>query len=612
MKFHALADLALVGPGERMPPSPWGETMGNARSLGPTGNTAAATLEDELLLLLAKQSSRVPVAVLFAAGIIVALAADYLPIQIWGSWFAAVAFMSLVRLVLLSRLPAMLLPTGTKLRIAVALSAVNGVVHGSSLYFFAYMPEAERAFQTVILSALTTGAVATTGGYRPLFLNYSLGAFFPLVPLWAISPGLPGMVGRHVALAVLILMFGLLLTGLARNAYQVFRESFEMRAQKDRLNRQLASALAEAESANRAKTRFLASASHDLRQPIHTLSLFSAALSMQELNSETRAIADHINVALENLASQLDALLDISKLDAGVMEMNVTVLDLHQMLIRLVEEFRPLCDDKGLLIAYLAPAGLAQVETDPALLERIIRNLLSNAVKYTDTGSISLEIERRRAGIYLRIGDTGRGIPAAEHDHVFEEFYQLDNPERDRRKGLGLGLSIVKRLAAMLDIEMTMQSSLGQGTQFELKLRPAGTAAPQPEFREPREPAQVGMHVLVIDDEAEVRAGMETLLSAMGHQVTLADSTEHALAHVRSAPPELVLADLRLRGADNGIEAIRAVRALAPHVHALLISGDTAPARLKEAQQAGIRLLHKPVAVHELRRAIHEVCELNP
>jgi two-component system, sensor histidine kinase len=580
-------------------------------SAGNDAAAPAASIEDELLRLLTRQSLRTPFAIFVACGIIAAFAADYVPWYAWGGWLAFVVVVFVTRSVTLSRLLAMdSLNAASKLKVATALSLMSGIAQGSSILFFPYFTVLERAIQSTIIVGLCTGAVGTTAGYRPIFLAHFIPTYLPMLPLWAISPGLETRGWEQWALALLLTLYGGLLLGLARDASRTFRESFEIRSQQQKLNAQLSVALAEAESASRAKTRFLASASHDLRQPIHTLSLFSAALSMQKLDSKTREIASHMNVALETLASQLDALLDISKLDAGVMEKNVTVFELKSMLMRLEQEFRPLCEGKDLRMEYGDFVGQQSVETDALLLERIIRNLLSNAVKYTDAGAVYMTARMHAGQLYLRISDTGRGIPESEQARVFEEFYQLDNPERDRSKGLGLGLAIVRRLATMLDIELTIQSAPGQGTSFDLRL-PCARSTPQAAHKPSSdpEPPSEALRVLVIDDEQAVRIGMQTLLSAMGYRVALADSTDSAIAQTRLIPPQLVLADLRLRGADNGIAAVQAIRKLVPGVPALLISGDIAPHRLKDAKRAGIKLLHKPVALQDLRQSIREVCE---
>jgi signal transduction histidine kinase len=574
-------------------------------------SSAASGVEEELLRMLARQGRRVPIPVFLAAVMIAAMASDRLPVWVLAGWLFLVATVLAIRWHILGRLPALTeVSAARRLRIVLALSAINGVTHGLSLGFFPFLPEFERALQSMVLVGLCAGSVATTAGYMPVFLAYLLPTLGPLSVLWALSPGIASYGWIESSTAALIVLLGAILVALARDAFRLFRESFEIRLQQAELNRQLESTLGQAEAANRAKTRFLASASHDLRQPIHTLSLFGAALSMRPLDDVSRTIVQHINTALKTLTSQLDALLDISKLDAGVVPVNPAPVDLRPFVERMHEDFEPAARIKGLeLILECSDAGL--VETDPMLLERIVRNLLDNAIKYTDTGRVSLRVTTELGGsILLTVADTGRGISEAEQARVFEEFYQLDNPERDRTKGLGLGLAIVKRLADLLQIRMEMVSSLGEGTQFRLAFPKASRGAElAPDVPAGHAPL-VAAHVLVVDDEAAIRLGMKTLLEAMGCRATLADGTEHAVAAAQLVRPDVVLADFRLRGADNGIATVLAIRALYPSMPAILVSGDIASDRLREAQEAGIALLHKPVPVETLKRAIAEAIEL--
>jgi signal transduction histidine kinase/CheY-like chemotaxis protein len=564
----------------------------------------ARTLEEELLRTLARQTRRVPIPVFLAAVMIAALAAQKLPVAAWAGWLLMVAIVLVVRRTLLWRLPRMQgYSDREKLRIAILLNVAMGVVYGLSLLFFPFLPEFERAIQSMILVGLCAGAVATNVGYMPVLSGFLVPTIVPLVLLWALSPGVaePGWVERSTA--VLIALCSAILIPLARDAFRLFRESFEMRLEQAALNQKLQAALERAEEANRAKTRFLAAASHDLRQPIHTLSLFGAALAMCDLDARTREISQNINVALQGMASQFDALLDVSKLDAGVVHVDRAPLEPRRLVERLAHEFAPVAAAKGLeMTASCTFDGV--VQTDRLLLERIVRNLTDNAIKYTDAGSIRLGVARAGDDVVVSVADTGRGIPASEHARVFEEFYQLDNPERDRTRGFGLGLSIVKRLADLLDIRLDMESAPGAGTTFRLRLAVAPGGAATAALPAATASRLNGLHVLVVDDEGQVRLGMKTLLEGMGCRATLVDSTQRAVAAAERDRPDIVVADFRLRGEDDGIAAVRALRALYPELPAILLSGDTAPDRLREALAAGIPLLHKPVAVADLASAI--------
>jgi signal transduction histidine kinase/CheY-like chemotaxis protein len=564
----------------------------------------AASLEEALLRVLATQARRIPLPVFVVAVMIAALAARHLPLWICAGWIALVAAMLAARFVILGRLPkSERLTIAQKLRVAIALSALNGVVHGVSLAFFAYLPEFERAVQTMLLVGLGVGAIATTAGYLSLYIVYVLPTVFPLAVLWALSPGVaqPGWIEGSIA--AVVAMSGVIMIALARDAFQLFRTSFEIRTQQAALNRKLEAALENAEAASRAKTRFLAAASHDLRQPIHTLSLFGAALAMCNLDARTRQISEHINLALRGLASQFDALLDVSKLDAGVVRVNRGPVPLAGFLARLGDEFAPAARAKGIALA-VDCSPLECVDCDRMLLERILRNLLDNAIKYTDRGEVRVTAATAGDEVVLTVADTGRGIPQAEHARVFEEFYQLENPERDRTKGFGLGLAIVKRLSDLLQLEMQMTSAPGRGTAFRFVL--PRVAAPTTGIDDLGDDARRlrGMHILVVDDEDQVRIGMKTLLESLGCRTTLVDGTTPALAAARAERPDVVLADFRLRGDDNGIAVVQSIRQIFPAMPAILLSGDTAPDRLREAEAAGIPLLHKPVAVEVLAHAI--------
>ena len=317
-----------------------------------------------------------------------------------------------------------------------------------------------------------------------------------------------------------------------------------------------------------------------------------------------------MNEALQDLASELDSLLDISKLDAGVIKVVRSAFDVSRLLERLAHPYRADLAGSGVsLSTELDPDLIA--ETDRLLLERILRNLIDNAVKYTDKGEIRLVARRQGAGIRIAISDTGPGIPVEEQDRVFEEFYQIGNRERDRRKGLGLGLSIVRRLVDMLGVEMRLESAMTKGTRFELELPLRATGGEVEGETTTDVSAIAGLSILVVDDEASVRLGMKTLLEGLDCRVTLAASTAEAVDSLGGHRPDIVLADMRLRGDDNGLAAIRAVHARYPGVPALLISGDTAPDRLRDAAAAGVPMLHKPVPADVLRRSISEATRRN-
>jgi signal transduction histidine kinase/CheY-like chemotaxis protein len=530
-----------------------------------------------------------------------------------GAWpLAWLALVCLVLAVRSSALPRLVRPgpatESQRLRVALALSVINGLVLGSSAGFVLWLNPIELTVVTFVLMFISAGVVSTNLGYRPMLLAYLVPSVGSLALVWAVI-GPAGSTAEvrwlGAVVAVLIVLFALSLLAMGRRAWQQHEEAIAARHEQHRLARELGTALVRAEAANRAKTSFLAAASHDLRQPMHTLSLFGAALLMRPLDERSREIALHMDGALRVLGSQLDALLDVSRLDAGVVEAERLHFELGRFLQRLCRDVQPAAQARGLTLDVAIADGDRLVCSDPMLLERVLRNLLDNAIKYTERGGVTVALRSGGGRFSLSISDTGRGIPVAEQGRVFEEFYQLGNPGRDRAQGLGLGLSIVRRLVDLLGIELELASVIGQGTTVTLRLPASATAAAS--IVPPvvvRAEALQGRRVLVIDDEAAVRTGMRTLLEAHGCEVSLAATRKEALAAARLAPPEIVLADCRLRGIDSGIDCVHALRELLPGLPALLISGDTAPERLRQAHAANLRLLHKPVDIDQLRAAI--------
>jgi signal transduction histidine kinase/ActR/RegA family two-component response regulator len=358
--------------------------------------------------------------------------------------------------------------------------------------------------------------------------------------------------------------------------------------------RRLQEALRVAENASRAKTRFLAAASHDLRQPLHALSFLTAALGMRPLDAPSREIAHKMSDALEDLAVEFDALLDISKLDAGLVAVAPSTFEVRPFLDRVVHPFVAPARAKRLSLEVSGEPGTF-IHTDRALLERIVRNLVDNAVKYTPQGGVHVECRVREACCRIEVRDTGIGIPSAEHEHVFEEFYQIGNPERDRRKGMGLGLSIVRRLAGLLGAKLAMVSIAGRGTRFSLEFDLAAAPA-QEDSRPVAGPLELReRQVLVIDDEAGPRDALRGYLEGLGCIVDVAGTVAEAAALAMLQEPDIVVADFRLRDAETGLDAIRRLRGSRPGLPAIIVTGDTAPERLAELDGTGIEILHKPV-----------------
>ncbi|MDE2606977.1 MAG: hybrid sensor histidine kinase/response regulator [Burkholderiales bacterium] len=565
-------------------------------------------IQQRLLELLAEQSRRVPIAVGCLLVVVAFMAGQHLPPWIPALWLVAALAVLLVRWRWLGLLPARTqVPTRERVRTAVLLSFVNGCMHGLMLCAFPVLSDPERSFFTLLILGLSTGAVGTTAGHRRIYLAYILPAAGTLPLWWLFASGTAAAGWTNLSLALLAGLYLWLLVGLADNAWRTFSESVQIRFQDREMAAQLRAALAQANQANQAKTRFLAAASHDLRQPLHTIGLLVAALSLRPIEGRDREVVDLLSQVTVALSEQLDQLLDISKLDAGVVEPDKKIVDLGEMLRMHHAEMRAAIEEQGLRAVLDAPVGV-RCWTDPALVLRVLRNLTENAIKFTPQGQVALRLRTADRMAFLSVEDTGRGIPPSEQAMVFEEFYQVDNPERDRAKGLGLGLSIVRRLCKLLGITLEMRSAEGQGTTITLgvpldSLGALAPAEPQPLRRH----GFAGLTVLVIDDERSVRMGMRVLLEELGCRFVEASSIEEATREARAVRPDVVLADMRLRNGESGIAAISSIVAAIGDTPSVLVTGDTAPDRLQEANRAGITLLHKPVSLPLLQAELGRV-----
>ena len=374
----------------------------------------------------------------------------------------------------------------------------------------------------------------------------------------------------------------------------------------------------EAEIATRAKSQFLAAASHDLRQPTHALGMFVARLGQLPHDAQTRHLVANLDASVRAMQDLLDGLLDISKLDAGAVQVNLHATPLNAIFEQIRLAMVDAAAEKGLRLR-VRPTT-AWVRSDPVLLQRILQNLVANAVRYTQQGSVLLAC-RQHAGsaesggggggrARIEVWDSGIGI-APEHQHqVFREFYQVGNAERDRTRGLGLGLNIVQRTAHLLGHPFTLRSRVGQGTRFSLEVPLARADAAPPETAQAAPVTRLnGLAVMVIEDDALAAEGLVGLLASWGCTVTAADGQQQALAKMaQMGVPDVIISDYRLRGDDNGIAAVNALcMAAGRSISACLMSGDTDQALIAQARQAGLTLLHKPVRPAKLRSLLRSL-----
>lgn len=408
-------------------------------------------------------------------------------------------------------------------------------------------------------------------------------------------------------IVLVVVMIPLLQAGVVAVAFRIDRLDEE----REKAIRAAQEARQQAELANQAKTQFLASASHDLRQPVQSLMLFYELLQSARPGLLPARVKEGMSASIDALKQLLDGLLDMSRIDAGIIEVKPEAVALAPLLARLEAEHASRAATAGLRFR-IVPSSLV-IRTDEALLEQMLGKLIDNAIRFTAQGGIVVGVRRTEKWARIVVADSGIGIPPDQQVVIFEDFCQLANPERDRSKGLGLGLAVVKRLARVLGHEVGVKSTPDHGSRFSIQAEVVGCTAVAPAPASPAKPLHPGL-ILVIDDDPLVLASMESVLERFGFQVAMAASADQAVIALEreGTAPQLILADYRLRHGQVGTEAIRVVRArFGADIPGLVITGDTGPERLAEAKASGFGLLHKPVAAETLYRAIMAAIEPN-
>jgi signal transduction histidine kinase len=374
-------------------------------------------------------------------------------------------------------------------------------------------------------------------------------------------------------------------------------------------NTDLVAAKENAERANLSKTRFLAAASHDVLQPLNAAHLSMSALADLQTSEEARKLVRQVERSLETMDDLLRTLLDISKLDAGVVRPDVTSVALEPLFAALRSDFQPLAAKKGLRLR-MRPTALA-VRSDRTLLSRILQNIVSNALRYTRSGGVLIGARRRGAMILVDVADTGCGIPGDQHQAIYEEFHRGPMTAHGELSGggLGLGLSIVKRMVDALGHRISFRSVVGRGTVFRLEMpvgisarMEAGASAADPE--RPRGYGLFGTKVLLVDNDPQVLDAMRVLLERWQCEVRGAASTDEALLHLGDTAwlPDIIIADQHLDRGEFGSETVQQARAyLQRNVPALIITANASDDMQRIARAAGVELMHKPVQPAQLR-----------
>ncbi|MEW6990695.1 hybrid sensor histidine kinase/response regulator [Colwelliaceae bacterium 6441] len=365
-----------------------------------------------------------------------------------------------------------------------------------------------------------------------------------------------------------------------------------------------------AEKANQDKSRFLAAASHDLRQPLHAMSLFLDAIRHCDEKEERLALYRKLDKSVESLGELFNALLDISKIDAQVIDIQPTTFYITDTIKKVVNEFELEANKKNIVISYRA--STLKVCSDPLWFERIIRNLVSNAVRYTDSGKILVTCKSRGDKCVVQIWDTGQGIAKDQQETIFQEFTQLHNSQRDRSNGLGLGLAIVQRLCHLLDHQIELKSVMNKGSVFSLTL-PLSTEQVMKDTSSNMAYEVNSLKnktVLVIDDEPDVRMAMKAMLAKWGCHVFVADSLAAVFTMLdeQDTLPTLIISDYRLDQEQTGLETLIAInQRYSIEFPAILVTGETETNTIRKINESGYKVLHKPVKPAKLRLTMNSL-----
>ncbi len=494
----------------------------------------------------------------------------------------------------------------------VGLAALSGATIAiGAVMFLPRLPILHQALLGAILLAIPAAGVSVSQSSRYVLGAYAFCILLPASTTWGLLHP-----SQFLGVAALVALLWVVLVLVAADGDKLLWRSVVIRHDRDQLvrdleqrNEDVRGAMALAKQSARARARVLAAASHDLRQPLHALSVYSAVLAAHPAPETLSEVSQNIDQIVRSLGSLLNGLLDLSRLSAGHYVPEHQSVALERLVAEVCSEYQRPAAQKGLLLSCnLSPVRLMG---DALAISRILRNLIDNAVKYTERGEIRVatQLERRgETGIaILSVDDTGKGIAAEEQSRIFEEFYQIDNPGRDRSRGVGLGLAIVQRLCELIGATVTVESVLGQGTCFRVRMPAALTAAP-PLDATPPSVADVsleGRRVYVVDDELDIRKSMRALLGVWGIDVMTAESVRTAdLLFEQHGPPDLMIVDLRLGADEHGARVADRLQQTFGRFPVLIITGETSSDALLQANEHSYTLLQKPIAPEVLRLAI--------
>ena len=489
----------------------------------------------------------------------------------------------------------------------IILSAFSGCFWSASGILFMDTTNTAQSLTVIAgLIGVISGSAPALISHRKIFLTFILSAWIPtgLYFLFQAEP-------LYIGIAVMGTVFVAIVISFSISQFRAIEYSLRVKYENIELLEELKIQKQNAEDANKAKSRFLAVASHDLRQPIHAMRLFSETLSQRIDDKQNLSIMAKLKTSIVALSDLLDSLLDLSKLDAEAIIPNKHDINVSSLLRSIATEASAQCHAKGLKWTCRCPESF-YLNTDAVLLERILRNLIWNAIKCTSTGGILIAARKRNHCLRIEVWDTGHGIPPNEFKSIFKEFHQIEIPELETQNGIGLGLSIVDRLCQLLGFTISLRSTPGRGSVFFLEM-PLLELSPDLAVpaTEPRTQASLpdsdltGVQILVVEDDKNILLATKQILKKWGCHPLTATTDKEVQLLLETVTPDLILTDYTLRNSVPGDKIIELVEAqVGFKIPSIILTGDTVIGDIKQAKLLADVFLYKPVEPETLRKVI--------
>ncbi|MFK5949555.1 MAG: hybrid sensor histidine kinase/response regulator [Methylococcales bacterium] len=493
---------------------------------------------------------------------------------------------------------------------ALTIVFISSTVWGSAAWLFLDTAQTEIfIFIIVIISGICAGAVTTHASFMPamwIFLINALG----LLALKLFSMD-------YHSLALLALLFIVVLIGFSRSLRSIIVKSITIDFRNQILLKEATTAKELAENASQAKSQFLTTASHDLRQPLHAIAALINLFKTKSKDTELTRIAESMEISTDTMMTLFDSILDVSRLDAGITSAHTVPTDLHAILNTLILQFKAQAEKKNLSFSLEYTNTTTDtpciVMADKIHLERCLNNIVNNAIKFTQTGGITIELVDTINTMQISINDSGEGIAEKEFEHIFEEFSQVRTLVRAQGQGLGLGLSIVKRLTQLMDIELNLTSTIGEGSCFTLSINKAPKRASVPVMQPIAAQNEIlfsGLNILIVDDDDTICKSLQQLIECWQCQAFTANDLAQAIITVKQAERiDVILIDYGLRNGVTGLDVIEHLfTTLLPNKPpVLIITGDTSAQSMTALNASGFAFLHKPVKPIKIRNFLQRI-----